>query len=88
MTAIQKALEEKLGRQVSVEFKVLDAAAAASLPTDHRPAPSPAPGAVAPTPAAPPAAGDRGRNRQAWIEDAAVKRALETFHGDILDIRE
>ena len=92
--AIQKALEEKLGRQVSVDFTVLDAAAAASLPADHKPAArataSPRPAASVPAPAnaeGNPSA-ERARSRQAWVEDAAVKRTLETFHGDILDIRE
>jgi DNA polymerase-3 subunit gamma/tau len=92
--AIQKALEEKLGRQVMVDFKVLGAADATSLPADHKPAApaTTAPRAPASGPAPAAAAGnpsaDRGRSRQAWVEDAAVKRTLETFHGDILDIRE
>ena len=79
--ALQKALEEKLGRQVTAAFRVLGGAATGTLPDDRKPEAPPAPGAAPAAPAA-------GRGRKAWVDDAAVKRTLETFHGDILDIRE
>ena len=71
--AIQKALEEKLGRQVMVDFKVLGAADATSLPADHKPAPAtaaprapasgPAPAAAAGNPSA-----DRGRSPAVTVQ--------------------
>jgi DNA polymerase-3 subunit gamma/tau len=77
--AVQKALDEFLKRKVTVTFSILDAESARSLPTDH------APGAA---PSSPPPQQAGRKSRREWTQDPAVKRALETFNGDIIDIRE
>jgi hypothetical protein len=81
--AVQKALSDVLKRQVSVSFTILGAEETRSLPADK---PQPArPSAVS----AEPAQGSQDKkNRQQWTQDPAVKRALEAFNGDIIDIRE
>ena len=71
---IQKALADFLKRQVSVEFLVLSSKPAA-MPSGKKPEPAQA-------------SGRSGKGKGDWIQDPAVKRALETFHGDIVDIRE
>jgi hypothetical protein len=84
--AIQAVIEDLFKHPVTVSYTVLSANDAKQLPSDHRPAPPPADGKGA-APAAPAQAGDK-KSRKEWVQDPAVKRALETFNGDIVDIRE
>ncbi len=82
--ALQKVLEEVLRRPVGVEFKVA-AASGPSAPAPRASVPAHAPAA---DDAAAPAAGKGGKSRADWMKDPAVKRTLEAFSGDIVDIRE
>jgi DNA polymerase-3 subunit gamma/tau len=75
VTAIQKALADVLKRSVSVELRVLAGGAPAALPADSKPD-------------AAKVEGRAPKGKGEWVKDPAVKRALETFHGDIVDIRE
>ncbi len=76
LRAVQAALEWALGHEVVLDLKV--GAVAESEGT---------PASTGETPAAsdrrPPA-----RSGKDWVADPAVKRALETFNGNIVDIRE
>ena len=74
VAAIQKTLAEMFGRATSVEFQVLG-----TKPPPVKPA--------APAQAESSGSGAK-KTRKDWSNDPAVKRALETFHGDIIDIRE
>ena len=74
--AIAKTLEQYLGRPVRVVFGVLeDEAAEQPLPSDH-------PGTSGdPDP-------DQPKTQAEWIEDPVVRKTLELFRGDIVDIRD
>ena len=78
MRALQTALEWALGYQVSVDLVVGPVAASEASAEPTSPAPLAAP--------ATPKAGARSANE--WMKDPAVKRAMETFNGNIVDIRE
>ncbi len=84
--ALQKVLGEVLGRQVGVEFVVLDAKD--TLPGDIK--------------LTPPTSGSSGsgenpltgrrrmsqREKERWMKNETVQRVLESFEGDVVDIRE
>ena len=76
LRAVQTALEWALGHEVMLELKV----GAVASPEEAKPG----------TTSAPPAASTRtpARGSKDWVADPAVKRALETFNGNIVDIRE
>ena len=76
LRAVQSALEWALGREVVLDLRV------------GHPKPQPAssadPIAVPEAPVAKP----KAKSGRDWVQDPAVKRALETFNGNIVDIRE
>jgi hypothetical protein len=76
--AVQKVLGDILKRPVSVSFTVLGSESARSMPADKPAAPQPGKNEGP----------ESRKSRQQWTQDPAVKRALETFNGDIIDIRE
>lgn len=84
---VQRVLGEALGREVTVEFQVLDAKS--TLPGDIKVEPRTAhkPAAHAPPPPAAPAPAGRKTMRD-YLHDAAVQKTIEAFDGDITDIRE
>lgn len=73
LKAVQSALEWALGHEVVLDLKVGAPPAAVA-------------GEAVPAPAAPAKPG--AKSGKDWIKDPAVKRALETFNGNIVDIRE
>ena len=78
--ALGKKLSMLLDREVAVRFEVLEEDAETEpLPADHEPAPP-----------APKGKTDRKTKaaRTDWHEDPAVRKTLEMFHGDIVDIRD
>jgi DNA polymerase III subunit gamma/tau len=79
---VQKVLGDFLKRPVSVEFVVIGQAAP---PGGSGAGPGEKP---APAPAEKPSDKGPRRSRQQWLDDPAVKRALETFDGDIVDVHE
>jgi hypothetical protein len=80
--AVQHVVGQVLGRAVTVEFVLLQADGPVVLPTDHKPeARKPAAGG-----GAGPAAAKGGRRN--WVEEPAVRKALETFNGSIVDVRD
>ncbi|NCC49987.1 MAG: hypothetical protein EOM20_02100 [Spartobacteria bacterium] len=86
--ALQKAISDLLGRQVNVVFSVLDAKS--TLPGDVKMVQE----------VKNPAADDKiipvltGKSsfsaqvKKTWQKNPAVRRALEIFNGDIIDVRE
>jgi len=84
--AIQAVIEDMFKHHVTVSYTVLSSTDAKQLPSDHQP-PAPRPESKVQAPAAPAQAGDK-KSRKEWVQEPAVKRALETFNGDIIDIRE
>ena len=84
--AIQNVIEEMFKRPVSVSYVVLSANDAKHLPADRQPSAPKAP-VKEQGPAAATQPGDK-KSRKEWVQEPAVKRALETFNGDIIDIRE
>lgn len=78
--AIAKTLEQHLGRPVRVVCTLLDLQTAAEpLPTDH-PAPDQEPDRHA--------SETHTKTRAEWIEEPAVRKTLDLFRGDIVDIRD
>jgi hypothetical protein len=74
LRAVQTALEWALGQEVVLELTI-------GRPlSDTEPAP-----AVLAEPVAKPAG---ARTSKEWVKDPAVKRTLEAFNGNIVDIRE
>ncbi len=73
---LQKVLEDFLGRAVIAQFKIA---------SGEGPAPSAPPATSKPADAA---RTTGSKSRQQWVGEPAVKRALETFNGDIVDIHE
>ncbi len=71
---LQKMIEDLLHRPVTLDLTIAPREGA-----DPSHAPEPAPGR-----ASPPAAS----SRKDWRSEAAVKRALDAFNGDIVDVRE
>jgi DNA polymerase III gamma/tau subunit len=84
LKALQKVIDDALHRSVSVDIRV-EKGAAAKPPEASSPGPAASP---SPRPTDAPVAAGKGKGKQHWTQDPAVKRALETFHGDIVDIRE
>lgn len=85
--AVQKVLGEVLRRDVSVDFCVLDAKS--TLPGDTKlenvtaaPPESASPSAE-PAKAKPPC-----KTKQEWVSNPAVRKTLEMFNGDVVDVRE
>lgn len=74
LRALQTAIEWALGSEVTLNLEV------GTAQTDSSPA-EPAPSA-----APPPRQG--GKSPADWVKDPAVKRAMEAFNGNIVDIRE
>ncbi len=75
LRAVQSAIEWALGRSVVVQLQV-----------GHPPATASGEGpAVAPPSAKPASPRPSGKD---WVKDPAVKRALEAFNGNIVDVRE
>ena len=74
LRAVQTALEWALGREVVLDLTVGQAPSATE--------PS------APAPAEPAAKPAGARTSKEWVKDPAVKRTLEAFNGNIVDIRE
>ncbi|HOW98113.1 MAG TPA: DNA polymerase III subunit gamma/tau [Kiritimatiellia bacterium] len=85
LKAVNKVLGEVLRREVTVEFRVLDAKA--TVPGDIKVREVAAPPGKT-EPAAEEAQRPRGRSAQEWVKNPAVKKTLELFSGDIVDIRE
>ena len=86
LKAIQKVLAETLHREVKVEFRVMDAKS--TVPGDIKAqdmAGDTPPPAVA---AAPKATKRSSRSVNEWVKEPAVKKALELFNGDVVDVRE
>jgi len=82
MKALQQAMKSVLGRDVSVDVRVLESferipPPPAGEPADDGPAAEP----EREKPAAPRTAAD-------WAGDPVVRRAIEEFNGSIIDIRE
>jgi len=82
--AVEKALETVLRRKVRVEFQVLDAKS--TLPGDTK-FESAAEESVeaSPPPDSRPAV---GKTKAEWFQNPVVRKTLEMFNGDIVDIRE
>lgn len=80
--AIKHVLGEVLKRDVSIEFTVLDAKA--TLPGDIK-LKETHPGTA---PASQTKAGLTAKTRLEWIKDPTVRKTLEMFNGDIIDVRE
>ncbi len=81
--AAQSVLGQFLKRAVNLEFRLIESAEHIDVPADHtveslkRTADA---GKSAKRPG--------GKTRQEWLKDPAVRKALETFNGSIVDIRE
>ncbi|MFH0907672.1 MAG: DNA polymerase III subunit gamma/tau [bacterium] len=84
--AIQAVIEEMFKHPVAVSYTVLSANDAKHLPADRQPV-SQASGGKGAGPSTPVESRDK-KSRKEWIQEPAVKRALESFNGDIIDIRE
>ena len=86
--AVQKVLGEVLRRDVSVEFSVMDAKS--TLPGDTKlenvTAAAPAPAHSATDPKG--KAKAPYKTKQEWIGNPTVRKTLEMFNGDIVDVRE
>ncbi len=83
--AVQKVLGEVLKREVSVDFVVLDAKS--TVPGDVKVAGvDTAAGDTAS--GAPPEKKAAAKTRQEWIKNPAVRKTLEMFNGDVVDVRE
>lgn len=83
--ALVKKLSQMLGRDVGVRFDVLKVDAEIQpLPADHEPAPS------SPEQETGGEASGEGKkaSRADWQEDPAVRKTLEMFHGDVVDVRD
>lgn len=74
LRAVQTALEWALGHEVVLDLTV------GHPPSDTEPA--------APAPVVPSAKTAGDRSSREWVKDPAVKRTLEAFNGNIVDIRE
>jgi len=83
ISAFQRAIENVLGRKVTVHVEEFKQAQAGKLPSDH---PVPAAGDTSAGDAVP-LDRDQARKRK-WEQDPAVRRTLEIFNGNITDIRE
>jgi DNA polymerase III subunit gamma/tau len=84
--AIQKTLSEVLHRDVAVEFCVLDAKSTLPgdtkvVPVEKRPATETSPGTPLEQKGVP-------KSKREWIMNPAVRKTLEAFNGDVVDIRE
>ena len=75
LQAVQSALKWALGFDVILELTVGSTSPASATP------------ALAPAPAAPAGKGPAKSSKE-WTKDPAVQRTLETFNGNIVDIRE
>ncbi len=85
-TAIQKTLGEVLRRDVKVDFCVLDAKS--TVPGDIKvDSDAVQPGSTQPGDAEPKHKA-AAKTRQEWIKNPAVRKTLEMFDGDIVDVRE
>lgn len=86
VVAIEHSLSAIMGRDVKVEFSVLDAQD--TLPGDIRFV-STGPDTESEPMAKDTLAEERAKDsHQRWVHNPVVQRALEMFNGDILDIRE
>ncbi|MBN1321052.1 MAG: DNA polymerase III subunit gamma/tau [Thermoleophilia bacterium] len=84
--AIQRAMSDILRRDVSVEFCVLDAKS--TVPGDIKMADSARDTASGEgEPKKPPSPASR-KTKQEWIQNPAVRKTLDMFDGDIVDVRE
>ena len=81
--ALQTVLSDVLGRQVQVEFSVLDAKS--TLPGDMKIPPAKGATEGAAGGSAEPASLQK---RQEWVREPKVRMTLEAFGGDIVDVRE
>ena len=95
---IRKVVEHVVGgvlnRAVTVHFKLAamggseeEAAADAGGARDE-PRPAAVPSAAPRTAGAPAPKPQKGRSKREWADDPAVRKALETFEGSIVDVRE
>jgi DNA polymerase-3 subunit gamma/tau len=82
--AMTKALGNRLGREVQAEFALQDDLPAAPPP----PREDASPGQEPPPPNPRPDGGNSPRTRAEWMAQQAVRKTLETFNGDIVDIRD
>ena len=87
LKAVEKVLSEMLTRTVTVDFRVLDAKS--TVPGDIKVKLTHA-GIAGQTDAglSPEAKEKTNQSRQEWINNPAVRKTLEMFNGDIVDIRE
>jgi DNA polymerase-3 subunit gamma/tau len=88
--AVQKVLSDCLERSLEVEFFVMDASS--TLPGDTRFAADEEREEAEPAPGPPPEKKkkprDPARSKREWIRDPVVRKTLELFNGQIVDIRE
>ncbi len=85
--AVEKVLSEKLNRTVTVDFRVLDAKS--TVPGDIKIRSVNADPAGKTDPGVSPETKEKTKqSRQEWINNPAVRKTLEMFSGDIVDIRE
>ena len=88
MTALRHALETVLERPVKVEIVLLSGVAEAKMPSDHMPG-----AGKDEEPGQEPAEG-QGKKRadqrtvRDWMKDEAVRKVIETFDGEIIDVRD
>ena len=85
--AVEKVLSEMLGRAVTVDFRVLDAKS--TVPGDIKvKSVNAAPAGKTEAGLSPEAKEKTKQSKQEWINNPAVRKTLEMFNGDIVDIRE
>ena len=85
--AVEKVLSEMLNRTVTVDFRVLDAKS--TVPGDIKIRSVNADPAGKTDPGVSPETKEKTKqSRQEWINNPAVRKTLEMFSGDIVDIRE
>ena len=83
--AIQKVIGRSLGREIRVEFEILDDGSA--LPRDRSPAQRDTGDARAGD-VDTEDAGKPSKTREEWLHNPIVHKTLEMFNGDIVDVRE
>ncbi|MBU1910017.1 MAG: hypothetical protein KJ726_08220, partial [Verrucomicrobia bacterium] len=86
LKVINKVMSEILNREVAVEFRVLDAKA--TVPGDIKAKNMTSPETAPASESATEKPKGRSRSTQDWVKNPTVKKALELFNGDIVDVRE
>ncbi|MBN1676447.1 MAG: DNA polymerase III subunit gamma/tau [Kiritimatiellae bacterium] len=83
--ALQKVFAEVLNRPVSVEFQLMEGGVGVELPSDNRPRQEESDSGAAQEKAQEPAP---PKGRHEWLKEPAVRKTLEMFNGNIIDVRE